>query len=104
MARPRNIDTPQEKALKKLLLQLGLTRGAATGLMKEMAGRLPLLSSKACEVQLYIAAHPEVKDPAAYAAVTLRNYAQKTAADTGAPEEEPERKIPEKMELWGYDD
>lgn len=103
MARPKSNDTSQEKALRKLLLQLGLNRSAASGLMQEMAGRLTDLSAKACEVQLYIAAHPEVKDAAAYAAVTLRNYARKTATETEAPGE-PERKAPRKMELWGYDD
>lgn len=108
MGRRKSTDTPEVKALRKLLLSLGLTVPAVNTLLVQMAGHLTDLSSKACEVEMYIAAHPEVKNPDAYAATTLRNYAAEHAARRASADMSPVVKqsasAPSTMELWGEEE
>jgi len=106
----RKSDEPLEvKALRKLLLSLGLSAAAVRELVSSTNVRLADLSSKACEIEMYISAHPEIARPAAYAAQTLRNYVLKQ--DGTAPDTVPQRtssastaQSPVRMELWGYEE
>lgn len=127
MPRKKSTDTPEVKALRKLLLSLGLSATTASQLIAQMGGRMADLSAKACEIEMYIAAHPEVKRPAAYAARTLKNFADEqeavrnampvAVASADAPKatgrqtefgnQQPSAKVPQapvKMELWGDDE
>ncbi len=76
MPRKKSTDTPEVKALRKLLLSLGLSAVTANHLIRQTEGRHADLSAKACEIEMYIAAHPEVKNPAGYAATTLMNFVE----------------------------
>ena len=103
MPRKKSTDTPEVKALRKLLKSLGLTVPAVNALLAQAEGRYADLSAKACEIEMYIAAHPEVGDPAAYAAVTLRNFAAAPPpAARAMAQKKPE--LPATMELWGDDE
>ena len=108
MPRKKSTDTPEVKALRKLLLSLGLSAFTVNHLVKQADGRIADLSAKACEVEMYIASHPEVKSPASYAATTLINFvaeleskAQQTIVERPAVAQQT---APATMELWGYDD
>lgn len=133
MPRKKSTDTTEVKALRKLLLSLGLSVSAVSRLITQMDGRLADLSAKACETELYIATHPEVKSPDRYAAKTLRNYVEEQAArrpstavpapsaaprpscssapscpsvESAAVSQQPSPSpspAPVTMELWGYD-
>lgn len=119
MARKKSTDTTEVKALRKLLLSLGLSAVTANRLIKQMAGHHADLSAKACDIQLYIAGHPEVKRPADYAARTLLNYADEQEARRTAPpvqpatepveypavpQQAPATSAPVTMAMWGDDD
>ena len=122
MPRKKCTDTPEVKALRKLLMSLGLSAYTASQLIAQMDGRLADLSAKACEVEMYIAAHPEVRSPKDYAAMTLKNYAaeQESMRDVVSqaapvPSSPASPTVPSKdsggqtptpvtMELWGDDD
>ena len=111
MPRKKSTDTPEVKALRRLLLSLGLSTTTANQLIAKMDGRLAELSAKACEVEMYIASHPEVKSPDAYAAQTLRNYAdeqetrqQPAPVQHAAVPQQPSPQAPVRMELWGYEE
>ena len=92
MPRKKSTDTPQRpavspqvKALRKLLLTLGLSTVTANRLITQMEGHHADLSAKACEIEMYIAAHPEVKRPRDYAARTLMNYVDEQTAAPSRP-------------------
>lgn len=116
MPRKKSTDTPQRpavspqvKALRKLLLTLGLSTVTANRLITQMEGHHADLSAKACEIEMYIAAHPEVKRPRDYAARTLMNYVdeqtappiQYVAVSQQPPSIPSPPSVPTKMELWG---
>ena len=118
MPRTKSIDTNQVKALRKLLKSLGLGTTVANTIITQMKGRLSDLSSKACDLQLYLAAHPDIKNPAAYVATTLRKFAATAtsklsccrrkadsapALPSSAAEDNEDEPI-QGMELWGNDD
>lgn len=108
MPRKKSTDTPEVKALRKLLLSLGLSAVTTDRIISQMQGHYADLSAKACDVQLYIAGHPEVKSPRDYAAMTLMNYVAELESKTqqtivGRPAAA-QQTAPLKMELWGDDD
>ena len=122
MPRTKSIDTNQVKALRKLLKSLGLATTVINSLITQMKDHISDLSSKACDVQLYLAAHPDIKNPAAYVATTLRRFAASATSrikgrgcegtdvrgyeDRENPREsaaECDDEPIEKMELWGND-
>lgn len=103
------------KNLRRLMLSMGLSVKTASDLMELAHGHLAELSAKACEVEMYVAAHPEVERPASYAAVTLKNFAAemqarqagvrrtvgKSAAAPLADSPTAEENHRHTMELWG---
>lgn len=106
MPRKKSTDTPEVKALRKLLLSLGLSTVTVGRLVTRMDGQLTDLSAKACDVQLYIAGHPEIKRPSDYAARTLLNFVDQQEAQRQAPTTDDHRQpLPSAtMELWGEED
>ena len=106
MGRKKSTDTPEVKSLRKLMMSLGLSVKAVSDLIMQTEGRHAELSAKACDVELYIAAHPEVKNPGAYAARTLKNFVsglQHEQADSVTEHSVVGESRPV-MELWGEDD
>ena len=108
MGRRKSTDTKEVKALRKLLLSLGLSATTADDLIAKMAGRLADLSAEACNVQLYIAAHPEIRSPRDCAAKMLYNFVNAQPSAAASPVERPavprhESSPAPVMELWGDD-
>lgn len=85
MPRRKSTDTPEVKALRRLLLSLGLSTVTAKRIIAQTEGHHADLSAKACDIQLYIAGHPEVRNPSGYAAMTLMNYADELEAKAAMP-------------------
>ena len=111
MGRKKSTDTPEQKNLRKLLLSLGISVKATSDIIAQADGHYADVSAKACEVEMYITAHPEVKNYAAYAATTMRNFVIEQQArtavtlvrpavpSTDAPRQQAD-KNPQTMELW----
>ena len=112
MPRKKSNDTPEVKALRKLLLSLGLSAVTANHLIRQTEGCHADLSAKACEIEMYIAAHPEVKNPSGYAATTLKNFVTELAAPpiqyVAVAQQPPSipspPSTPATMELWGEEE
>lgn len=104
MGRKKSTDTPQVKALRKLLLSLGLSATTAGQFIDRMADHLADLSAEACNVQLYIAAHPEIRSPRDCAAKMLYNFVNARTATPATPAvRQQETTTAPVMELWGDD-
>ena len=115
MPRKKSTDTPEVKALRKLLLSLGLSATTASQLIAQMGGRMADLSAKACEIEMYNAARTlknfadeqEAVRNAMPVAVASADAPKATGRQTEFGNQQPSAKVPQapvKMELWGDDE